>query len=294
MLAALACFPAYGHVVSVSYGELRITGTTAAYQLRIPGYEVPPGTDLFPEIRFGAGVLTSSKCDTSQEWYTCDATYAFPQPVTDTLEVECTLYRVTVPNHIHILYAAVGENGDQQIFDQSSDTRELRFHPPSAWESFSRDGLAGMRRLMSSIATLLFLVAVVLAARTAQEALLLSVLFLSAEWGVRLMPMLIAPALSPEFLEALMALTVAYLAGELLFLPDGRARWFIVPVLGLFHGLPYMPYPPMYLAGAAILQIVLLSLLSTGALRMPRPWRKPAGGGLLLAAGLWFARFLIA
>jgi hypothetical protein len=115
-----------------------------------------------------------------------------------------------------------------------------------------------------------------------------------AEWAVRPISPFIPLALSPEFLEAVMALTVAYLAGELLLLPDGSARWVIVPLLGLIHGLPFVAFPPLYLGGATAVQAILLAAASFVALRSPTAWRKPAAGVLLAAAGAWFARLLLA
>ena len=298
LLCALACGIAHAHVVSISNGELRVTGQTATFELRIPIYEIEqiadPETALLNEVRFGDATRTSSDCKTDAEWLTCKANYAFAQPVPDKVEVECTLYRATVPNHIHMLYAVQGENSDQRVFDQNTPIIEIRFHPPSIGESITRDGSAGALRLLKSTAGLLFLGVLMLAARNRREALVLAAAFLLAEWAVRPLSPFIPLSMSPEFLEAVMALTVAYLAGELLLLPEGSARWVIVPLLGLVHGLPYIAFPPLYLVGASILQVVLLGAISFAIFRMPASWRRPAAGFLLIAAGAWFARLVFA
>ncbi|MEO5924146.1 MAG: HupE/UreJ family protein [Bryobacteraceae bacterium] len=297
-LGLVLCAVAQGHVVSISNGELRVTGRSATFELRIPAYEVEsiasPETTLLNELRFGDATRTSSECKKDVDWLTCHATYQFAQPVPDKIEVECTLYRVSVPNHIHMLYAVQGENSDQRVFDQNTSIRELRFHPPSFWESITRDGSAGVLRLLTSPAGVLFLFVIALAARSARDVVILGAMFLAAEWAVRPISPFIPLALSPEFLEALMALTVAYLAGELLFLPDSSAKWVIVPVLGLVHGLPFVAFPPLYLAGATLAQALLLAGIAAAVLRVPASWRKPATATLLIAAGGWFARLVFA
>jgi len=193
-----------------------------------------------------------------------------------------------------MLYAVQGENGDQKVFDQNTSILEMRFHPPSLWESITRDGSAGALRLLKSFSGLLFLAVIALAARSRQGAAILAATFLLAEWVVRPLSPFIPLSLSPDFLEAVMALTVAYLAGELLLLPEGKARWVIVPLLGLVHGLPFVAFPPLYLGAATILQMLLLGVLSLLALRMPPSWRKPSAATLLTIAGVWFARLIFA
>ena len=149
-LILLACAIAHGHVVSISNGELRVTGRTAQFEFRIPSYEVDaianPETEILDQFHFGDSSRGSASCRKDSDWLTCNATYEFPQPIPDKVDVECTLYRVTVPNHIHMLYALQGEDSDQQMFDQNSPMHELRFHPPSLRESITRDGSAGTGR----------------------------------------------------------------------------------------------------------------------------------------------------
>lgn len=298
LLVLLTCATAWGHVVSISNGELRVTGRSAELEFRIPVYEVEavatPETTLLDELRFAGAIRTKSECSKDADWLTCHASYSFAQSVPDKIQVECTLYRVTVPNHIHMLYAVQGGNSDQQVFDQNVATRELRFHPPSLWESLTRDGAAGALRLLKSPAGLLFLLVVGLAARSWRDGLLLGIAFLAAEWVVRPLSPFIPLTMSPEFLEAVMALTVAYLAGELLLLPEGSARWVIVPLLGLVHGLPFVAFPPLYLAGATAVQVLLLVCAATAVLRIPAAWRKLVAGVVFALAGAWFARLVFA
>lgn len=281
----------------MSYGELRITGRTATFELRIPSYEIEhvanPETALLDEFKFDNATRTSQECSKEKDDYICHASYAFDHEAGNSIEAECTLYRVTVPNHIHMLYAAKGENGDQKVFDQNTTQAEMRFHPPSLWESITRDGAGGALRLLQSAGALLFLAVMALCARNWPAAASMGIAFLAAEWLVRPLSPYIPIGLSREFLEALLALTAAYLAGEILFLPDSNARRFIAPGLGLIHGLPFAPFPPLYLAGAQCVQVLAYAAFTIGAFRMPTTWRKPATIALLLAAGAWFARFVI-
>lgn len=290
--ALLFCGVAFAHAVSTSTGDLRIEGRNGVYELRIPAYEVEhaenPEIALLNEIRFGGAQRTSSECRHNGDWFVCRASYAFSEDVTGALDVECTLYRATVPNHIHVLYATQGKNVDQKIFDQNLTTAELRFRPPSFVESLSRDGVAGAVRFIRSFSGILFLAAIALSVRKRRDAFFLGALFLAAEWLVRPVAPFIPIPLSPEFLEAVLALTAAYLTGELLFLSESRARWVVVPLFGLLHGLPFTAFPPLYLAGAATVQVVFLAAFSFAALRLPDKVRRPAAGMVLAASLVWF------
>ncbi len=297
-LTLLACGLAQAHVVSMSSGELRVTGPrSATYELRMPAYEIEsvsdPATALFDEVSIAGAQRTSSECAREDDHDLCTAQYEFAEDIGDAVDVRCTLFRITVPNHVHMLYAVKGEEGDQQVFDQSSTEREMRFHPPSALEQLTKDAGGGVLRLLGSVGGLLFLGALVLAARSGSEAAVLAAAFVAAEWVARPVAGLLPIGLSPEFLEAAMALTVAYLAAEILFLPDGRARWAIVPLLGLVHGLPYAAFPAAYLGGAVAVQVVLIGALAVAALRMPRAWMRPAAAVLLVAGVAWFGRLLL-
>lgn len=285
----------------MSSGELHVTGRTATYELRIPMYEVAnvanPETALLDHVKFEGARRTSSNCHEQDGTYVCHANYEFAAPVPDKLEAECTLFQVTVPNHVHLLYAVQGPNSDQEVFDQSFRQAEVRFHPPSRAEVIAKAAAAGIARLFKSVSGLLFLAVLVLAARNTREMGILTIAFLAGEWLARPISPRIPMSFSPEFLEAVLALTVAYLAAEIVFLPDSQARWAVVPVLGIAHGLPFSAFPPSYLTAASITQAILLLVLWLAARFMtrvsPASWRRPAAGVLLVAGIGWFARMLI-
>jgi len=293
----LICCSAYAHVVSMSSGELHVDGRTATYELRIPMYELThvthPETALLDQVKFEGSRRTSSNCQEQDGTYVCRADYEFDQPVPDKIEVECTLFQVTVPNHVHLLYAVQGPNSDQQVFDQSFRQAEVRFHPPSRAELVAKAAAAGIARLFKSVSGLLFLAVLVLAARRTREMGILTIAFLVGEWLARPLSVHIPMSFSPEFLEAVLALTVAYLAAEIVFLPDSQARWAVVPILGIAHGLPFAAFPSPYLTAAAITQATILAALWLAARKMPTTWRRPAAGVMLVAGIAWFVRMIL-
>ncbi len=297
LLPLLICGCAYAHVVSMSNGELHVNGRTATYELRMPMYEIAhvshPETALLDHVKFEGAHRTSSGCQEQDGTYVCRASYEFSAPVPDKIEVECTLFQVTVPNHVHLLYAVQGPNSDQEVFDQSFRQAEVRFHPPSRAEVIAKAAAAGIARLFRSVSGLLFLAVLVLAARNIREMGILTIAFLAGEWLARPLSPRIPMSFSPEFLEAVLALTVAYLAAEIVFLPDSRARWAVVPILGIAHGLPFAAFPASYLTAASMTQALLLSILWLAARKMPMGWRRPAAGVMLVAGIGWFARMLL-
>src|SRR5260370_37981457 len=113
-LLAVAAVPLYGHVMSMSTGEVKVEGNRAHYELRMPVYEIADLKDperlLFEHIRFSTagqdGRITQRAChaDMAQGSYICTADYEFPVPE-DRLGGDCTFRHVTVPHHVHSLSA---------------------------------------------------------------------------------------------------------------------------------------------------------------------------------------------
>src|SRR5207249_9821698 len=101
------------------------------------------------------------------------------------LDVECTFYQITVPNHVHLLRAIQGPNSDQAVFDQSFPRAEVRFRPPSRAEVVLRELAAGIWRAVASPAGLLFLLSLVIAELSAGDALLLIAVCRAGECDIR-------------------------------------------------------------------------------------------------------------
>jgi len=304
----LVCpFALSAHMVSMSTSELKVDGSRAHFELRIPSYEVAhvrePEHTLLDHIRFKSGGVwgtpSAQMCKDDQGTYICTADYQFPAPI-DKLDVECTLALVTVPNHVHMLRAYLGDKTDQAVFDLSFTTAELRFRPPTAWETAFQEISAGFMRAAAGLAPLLFLASLVLAARSKRELVTLTGSFLVAECVACAIAPRISFPLSPRFIEAAAALTIAYLAFEIILLPKSGMRWLVVGVLGLFHGTyfsiflaesGYHAIP--FLSGVAVAEVLLVALFAVALRQITRlSWMKravPVAATMLLTVGLaWF------
>src|SRR5260370_39073951 len=244
----------------------------------MPVYEIAdlknPEPLLFAHIRFSTagqdGRLTQRAChaDMGQGSYICTADYEFPVPV-DRLDVECTFHQVTVPNHVHLLRAQKDGKSDQAIFDFSFSKAQIRFDPPTAAEIFFTQTGAGFVRALGGLVQILFLATLALAARSRRE--------LGALVGMFLLGQIAAAVIvpntnwdpAPRFVEAATALTIAYMAVEILALPTAGKRWLIAGALGIFHGLYFAlflrttEYSPMFvLTGAAIAELLMIGIFA--------------------------------
>jgi len=305
LVAFLGALPAMAHVVSMSSGDLTVSGARAHYELRMPLYEVShvtaPEKTLLDHVRFAGARMVAGNCGavTAQALYICQADYEFSAPV-DRVDVDCTLAAVTVPNHVHLLRAEMNGKHDQAVFDISFTHATLRFRLPTPAEVAIAQAGAGWMRALGGAVQLLFVAALVLASRSRGELIALSGMFLAGQVVcVLAMPHLTwQPA--PRFVEAAAALTVAYLAVEILLLPHAGARWAIAGALGVFHGLYFHLFlqnssyhAGWVMAGAAVAEIAAISvftLLFSKVARMAPAWRPVQVSALaLLAFGLiWF------
>ena len=148
------------------------------------------------------------------------------------------------------------------------------------------------------MATMVWLTAL-LAAKSWRDLTILFTMFAAGQIVAALFAGSITLTLSPRFIEAAGALTIAYLAVEVLVLPNAGGRWVVAGVLGLFHGVyfsmllvggDYRPGP--YLAGAIFAEAtILIALRFCERLIRPRfaiPFQR-VFAGLLLAVGIaWF------
>jgi hypothetical protein len=201
---------------------------------------------------------------------------------------------VTVPNHVHLLRAQMGDKRDEAVFDLAFTRATLRFRPPSRTEIVITQAGAGFLRALSGAVQVLFLVALVLAARSRPELLAVAGTFLAGQIAsVALLPYTgFQPP--PRFVEAAAALTIAYLAVEMLALPKSGARWAIAGILGVFHGLYFHLFlsttgysAPLVLAGAALAEGSALALLALLFWRLRR-WTRVLAWSLLVVGIGWF------
>ena len=307
---ALAVLPASAHVLSMSSGDLTIDGQRGHYELRMPQYEVAhikdPNRSIFENIHFSSGGhearLLSKSCVSDGNpngTYSCMADYEFPSPP-DHVDVQCTFHSITVPNHVHLLHAEMGNKQDQAIFDLSFSRATLRFRPPTPFEIAITQTGAGFVRAWGGLAQILFLAALVLAGRSKKELATLAGMFLVGQAGTALLLSRTFWQPAPRFVEAAAALTIAYLAIEILLLPQAGARWIIAGVLGAFHGLYFhlflqtTNYHAGYVLGGAalaeVLAIVVLALVFSRISRVMQALRPvQVSACALLAFGMvWF------
>jgi HupE / UreJ protein len=305
----LLAWPAWAHVVSMSSGDLTIEGTHAHYELRMPQYEIAhvasPERVLLEHIRFSSGgreaKLLAKACsaDAARDTYICTADYEFSAPV-ERLDVECTFAAITVPNHVHLLRAEMGGKHDQGIFDLSFPRATLRFRPPTRMETAVTESGAGAMRALGGAVQILFLAALALAARSGKELLALAGMFLAGQIICVLAMPYAAWMPAPRFVEAAAALTIAYLAVEILFLPEAGARWLVAGALGAFHGLYFHLFlqtsgyrPGFVLAGAALAESVVIAILALAFSRIGRMARalrpvQVSASALLIFGMAWF------
>jgi HupE / UreJ protein len=289
----------------MSSGDLTVNGARAHYELRMPLYEIShvaaPEKTLLDHVRFAGARMVNSSCaaDAESRFYVCEADYEFPAAV-DRIDIDCTLAAVTVPNHVHLLRAQMGGKHDQALFDLSFTHATLRFRPPTAAETALTEAGAGWMRALGGAVQLLFLGALVIASRSRQELIALSAMFVAGQ----VVCVLAAPHLAwqpaPRFVEASAALTVAYLAVEILLLPQAGARWAIAGGLGIFHGLYFHLFlqdsgyhATWVLAGAALAELAsisVLALLFSRVVRLAKAIRpvQVSAAGLLVFGIVWF------
>ncbi len=298
----LAPLPLAAHMVSMSTGELRVEGDRARYELRMPVYEVAhiadPDKTLLAQIHFrssGAlGRITEQNCAAQEGTYVCTASYRFPAPV-DAVEVECRFAAVTVPNHVHLLRAFRGDKVDQAVFDLSYTTADLRFRPPSAWELAVRELAAGFLRALGGVAPLLFLASLVLAARNRRELAALTAALFAGELAASAAGPWMLPWFSPRFIEAAAALTIAYLAFEIVLLPNSGYRWLVVGILGVFQGAWFALFlsgsgyaATLFFTGVLVAELLAIGALALLIWKLPRKIVPIAASILLVASLAWF------
>ena len=295
----------------MSSADLEVKGTQAIYQLRMPLYELQhvPGPEktLFDHLRLMSGgvqgSLVSKQCREDKEdgAFLCKAEYQWKEPVDD-LEIVCTFHTVTVPNHVHLIRAVKADKTDQAVFDFSNQKALIRFRPPTLFEQWMTAMGSGMARAYSSAAAVLFLVCLALAARDRQELVWITLAFLMGEAISAVVIPLTPWNPAPRFIDAALALTIAYLAVEILSLPTAGQRWIVCGVLGAFHGLSYATYltatgydPMPVLLGVAIANLIavgffafLLSRVSRGLSEVAPIASKVAASLLLLTGLIWF------
>ena len=308
LLVLALALPLAAHMVSISTGEARLEGARLTYDLRMPLFEashLKRPDALLEAVRFAGARLIEGRCqpNPADETLRCSAVYNFPEPP-KSLHIESRLHIVTVPNHVHVIRAGRGNERDQAVLELSAPSATIRFEPPAPFEVAAQHAAAGFFRLGAAPSLPLFLLALVVAGRSLRELIQLLAMFLLGQGAVAFAVSRMPWQASPRFIEAASALTVAYLAVEVLLLPKAGQRWLIVGVLGAFHGLALHAYLTevsdggvWFLSGLFTGELLLAALLWVIGRRAAR-WRTPlwlshAPAVFLLAVALvWFGWLL--
>jgi len=305
----VAVLPAAAHMVSISTGEIKIEGNRGRYEFRVPLFEIPhvkePEKTLVGAIRFSSAgaearrTETSCRRDPQENALICAASFEFAGPV-EILDVVSSFHTHTVPNHVHLLRAVRDGATDQAVLDLSFPKAQIRFRPPTPFEVAFQQSVAGALRAIGGPAQWLFIAALVMAARCRRELLLLAGMFGIGEITACAALPLVNWIPAPRFVEAAAALTIAYLAVEILVLPQAGQRWLVVLILGLFHGLYFSIFTTSsqfevhwVLLGVLVAEALVIALTAWILSRLARPleFLQPvrAASVVLLVVGLgWF------
>jgi hypothetical protein len=155
-------------------------------------------------------------------------------------------------------------------------------------------------RALGGPVQILFLAALALAARSRRELAALALMFVAGQVAAVVLVPRLAWQPAPRFVEAAAALTVAYLAVEVLLLPKAGARWAVAGALGIFHGLYFHLFlqtaeyrPGWVLAGAAAVELSIAALLSFAFSRLSHRPVQLSASALLLFGMAWFILRLV-
>lgn len=308
-LLFLAAGSLAAHSMSMSNGELSLEGDEAVLSIRVPDYEVQPLTNPRQKL-LGAFVLRvdgqeleriSGDCAPNEEdgSYDCTSRFGWPEEAA-VVEVECDLPDVVAPNHVHVLRAVSTDGAEQQVFDYPSRRQTFRFRPMGVAERIVSEAKAGAARILLGPAQMLFLFALVVAARGRRELVQMSAAFLATLASTAAAVSALNWQPPPGFADAAGALTIAYLAVETLTLPEAGGRWLVAGGMGAFHGLYFGLFlqqasmsTATVLLGAMTTAVLVLILLFGLALRLSKDFgdslfRKVCAGVLCLIGIGWF------
>lgn len=291
-LTLLACLPTllFAHSMSMSNGELRLEGQQAVLSIQIPDYEVQQVEnretvllDAFTLLVEGVALeRTEGSCaaNAPQASYDCISRFALPEGAS-VVEVECDLPGAVVPNHVHVLRAVSSAGAEQQVFDYALRRHSFRFQAMGAGERLFTEMRSGAVRVLLGPAQLLFLFALVLAARNRRELLRMTAAFLAVLAATAVATLALGWQPPPGFVDSAAALTIAYIAVETLALPEARGRWLVAGGLGAFHGLyfgVFLQQAPMWpaavLSGVFIACLFVLVLIFGTVERLPKDFRE--------------------
>lgn len=309
LLPVLAAGSLSAHSMSMSNGELSLDGDEAVLSIRVPDYEVQQLADaqkaLLDAFTLRADgqelARTAGECSANeaQGSYDCTSRFAWPEDAA-VVEVECDLPDAVAANHVHVLRAVSPGGAEQQVFDYASRRQTFRFRPMGAMERIMSEAKAGAVRILLGPAQMLFLFALVVAARGRRELAQMTAAFSASLAAATVAVAALGWQPPAGFADAAGALTIAYLAVETLTLPEAGGRWLVAGGMGTFHGLYFGVFlqqasmsPAFVLFGALTMSVLTVVSLYGMAARLSRDFgeslfRKVCAGALCLIGVGWF------
>ncbi len=277
----LLAVPLSAHMVSLSSGQLEITGTEAQLILRVPAYELTAGEQsLDNAYQIQGATLASRACAPDGQELVC--TYKFTA-VPASPRVICRLAQALVANHVHVLTARRNGEVARQVFSGSVYDADLRF---GGGQDPIPAALDGVKQAFSGWARLLLLFTIGFAARTRREAAAFALALAISQTA----SLFFALPAAPRFVEAAAAIGVGYLAFEVLMLPDAGHRWLAVAGVGLLLGLGVPAgEAPAYYAALVVCSVAVVAAVGFCRLASIQRAARPLAACLLLVAVGWFA-----
>ena len=264
LLAALALWPsaAAAHVESTGYSEIRQDGTTVDYRL---GLEFQPladaaglGTEPLAAQRERVADYVLPRLDVAVDGKPCEGSLATTAPEQRQgkefavlgLAFECpegeahtVRYEIFDPaegdvrKHDNIADYAFAEHSGRHIFDAGHPTLDPR--DESFLESISHFVTMGAEHILLGFDHVIFLVVLLLGARTLREVALLATTFTLAHSTTLVLASLGVVNVPGEIVEPLIALSIAYVAIATVLGSESRFKLPIVFCFGLLHGLGF-------------------------------------------------------
>ncbi len=255
LVILLAGTTARAHAVGLSRGEYRIDGATVSAELTFARADAAALVQGISE-----GELASSASDVAQAIvdgvvvkgegcrgqlvgvdaveadglsvrarYVCDAVRA-------PLRIEARLLESLAPGHRHLARLTDGSSSADAVLSRGSAALELA---PSRARVATAMLVLGIEHILAGADHLVFLFGLVLVAARLRDVLAVVTSFTAAHSITLGAAAFGVWSPSPQWVEPLIALSVAYVGIENFFIADAGRRWLLTFLLGLVHGFGF-------------------------------------------------------
>jgi hydrogenase/urease accessory protein HupE len=247
---SLDSLPVFAHTVGVSRGEYRASGGTLTADLVFARPELTASLGRLDaealitalEVRSTSGTCRGrllGTAPTDQDGIAVHLSYACDE-APGAFTVRLALLRSLSLGHRHLAAVTTASGTETRVLYESNPT--LRFAPG---KERSREGVAwplfrlGVQHILTGYDHLLFLFGVVLVGSRLRPLLVVITTFTAAHSITLGLAVLGMWAPSPRLVEPAIALSIAYVGVENLFVRDASRRWLITFPFGLVHGFGF-------------------------------------------------------